>query len=153
MFNSGPHNIQALRGLSTNRTLLSGKSDGTLVDLWNEDDLDGRQAWILRQVAGTETYNIVVNGGVSANRLFLSCSMDSTLVDLWSVDDGSGRQRWKLERVAGSGIPEYYNIRTAAIGLPNNRVLLSCTENGTKVDLWHTDDGSGRQRWQMQPLV
>ncbi|MDR3596397.1 RICIN domain-containing protein [Clostridium sp.] len=32
-------------------------------------------------------------------------------------------------------------------GLDTSRNLLSCTEDGTVVDLWTGDDGSGRQKW------
>ena len=30
--------------------------------------------------------------------------------------------------------------------------LLSCTADGTKVDLFPIDDGSGRQRWDIQNI-
>jgi hypothetical protein len=38
-------NIQVLRGLSSNRSLLICNSDGFKVDLWNTDDYSGRQEW------------------------------------------------------------------------------------------------------------
>lgn len=37
-------------------------------------------------------------------------------------------------------------------GISNDRCFLSCTEDGSRVDLWHTDDGSGRQRWFLKGL-
>ena len=45
----------------------------------------------------------------------------------------------------------YYTIQTLP-GLSSDRSVLSCTPEG-QVDLWKKDDGSGRQRWQMQGPV
>ncbi len=90
-------NIQVLRGLSTDRSLLSCSPDGTVVDLWNVDDGSGRQEWNITLVPGlSDTYNITVSNGVN-DRKYLSCTSDGTRVDLWSKDDGSGRQRWQLQ--------------------------------------------------------
>jgi len=36
-------------------------------------------------------------------------------------------------------------------GVNNGRVLLSCGGTGEKVDLWTTDDNSGRQQWVLIP--
>jgi hypothetical protein len=146
---SGIHNLQVLRGLTSNRSLLSCTADGTKVDLWPNDDGSGRQEWNFVPVAGTEYYNIIVNGGVSTNRTYLSCTSDGTVVDLWSSDDGSGRQRWRVIPVDNSSTCSTYLIRVSE-GVSSDRRDLSCTADGTKVDLWPNDDGSGRQRWQIQ---
>jgi hypothetical protein len=142
-------NIQVLRGLSLNRSLLSCTSDGTKVDLWNTDDDSGRQQWDITLVDGfVDVYNIKVSGGNSSSRVFLSCTKDGAKVDLWNTDDGSGRQRWQFVPLA-SNIPDYFQIKVVG-GVEGGRVYLSCTPDGTKVDLWSIDDGSGRQRWQHQ---
>lgn len=146
---SGTHNLQVLRGLTGNRSLLSCNGDGTTVDLWTNDDGSGRQEWNFVQVAGTELYNIIVNGGVTSDRRYLSCTADGMVVDLWTSDDGSGRQRWRLISVDNSPTCNTYLIRVSE-GVSSDRRDLSCTADGGKVDLWTTDDGSGRQRWQIQ---
>lgn len=148
----GNCNLQVLRGLTSARSLLSCTADGGTVDLFDQDDGSGRQQWRVELVPGrTDVYHIFVVGGVSGDRRYLSCTSDGTKVDLFARDDDSGRQRWRFVPVSGSGIPSYYNIRVDA-GVTNGRVLLSCTPDGAVVDLWHTDDPSGRQRWQVQPL-
>jgi hypothetical protein len=142
-------NIQVLRGLSSNRSLLSCVPEGTKVDLWNTDDGSGRQEWNITLVEGfTDVYNIKVSKGNSTDRVFLSCAQDGTYVDLWNTDDGSGRQRWQFLPIS-SNIPSYFQIKVVG-GVNGGRVYLSCVPEGTKVDLWNIDDGSGRQRWQLQ---
>lgn len=37
-------------------------------------------------------------------------------------------------------------------GLDTDKCFLSCKSDGTVVDLWNTDDKSGRQRWQFIPV-
>jgi hypothetical protein len=46
------------------------------------------------------------------------------------------------------GAPNH--IKTIPITIWSGRVFLSCNQDGTVVDLWSQDDGSGRQRWQVQ---
>ena len=147
------YNFQVLRGLDTNNSLLSCTADGQTVDLFSEDDGSGRQDWEVVLLPGrTDVYNIIVSGGVSTDRKFLSCSRDGTTVDLWHEDDGSGRQQWVFLPVEGSGICSYFNIKNSG-GVDNQRHYLSCTGDGKKVDLWDKDDGTGRQRWQRQPIL
>jgi hypothetical protein len=142
-------NLKVLRGLSSNRSLLSCTADGTTVDLWNTDDGSGRQEWNVTLVDGfNDVYNIMVSAGNSSNRVFLSCTPDGATVDLWNVDDGSGRQRWQFVPLT-SNIPSYFQIKVVG-GVESGRVFLSCNDGGGTVDLWNTDDGSGRQRWQLQ---
>ncbi|MGA7936705.1 MAG: CAP domain-containing protein [Kovacikia sp.] len=40
----------------------------------------------------------------------------------------------------------FYRLKIAA-GVTTNRTFLSCTADGTKVDLYNIDDSSGRQQW------
>jgi len=142
-------NLQVLRGLSSNRSLLSCTADGGTCDLWAIDDGSGRQRWDITLVAGfNDVYNIRVHGGNSTDKVYLSCTKDGSTVDLWNSDDGSGRQRWQFVSLS-SNIPDYYNIKVVG-GVDGGRVFLSCQEGGGKVDLWAQDDNSGRQRWQLQ---
>ncbi|MDI9308595.1 MAG: hypothetical protein QM535_00150 [Limnohabitans sp.] len=143
-------NIQVLRGLETNKSLLSCSVDGSKVDLWMEDDGSGRQVWDIVQVKGQPQgiYNIIVSGGTIDGKKYLSCTADGSKVDLWMEDDNSGRQRWLIDELK-SNIPSYFNIKVQG-GVTGNRKYLSCTADGSKVDLWGEDDGSGRQRWQLQ---
>lgn len=149
---SGEHNAQILRGLTSNRCLLSCNTDGSVVDLWSSDDGSGRQRWQFVPVEGEDNlYNIIVSDGVASDRKYLSCTMDGAKVDLWSEDDGSGRQRWHVTRVRNSPTCNTYLIKVSE-GVSSNRRYLSCTMDGTKVDLWSGDDDSGRQRWQLQKV-
>ncbi|MEA2941972.1 MAG: hypothetical protein QOD09_2501 [Bradyrhizobium sp.] len=146
---TGKHNLQILRGLSSNRSLLSCTPEGK-VDLWSVDDGSGRQAWNFVNIKGSqEEFNIIVSGGTNQGETYLSCTQDGGVVDLWSSDDGSGRQRWRFLPVDGSQICNYFNIVVVG-GVNSGRVFLSCNQDGTVVDLWSQDDGSGRQRWQVQ---
>jgi hypothetical protein len=145
-------NLQVLRGLQGSMftaSLLSCSQDGTIVNLFNTDDGSGRQRWNITLVAGfTDVYNIKVSTGTNTDRVYLSCSADGTRVDLWDTDDGIGRQRWQFVPLS-SNIPSYFHIKVVG-GVSGGRVFLSCAANGPSVDLWNTDDGSGRQRWQLQ---
>lgn len=65
---SGTHNLQILRGLSSNRCVLSSSPDGSTVDLYSKDDGSGRQRWsfsFLRVAGGENVYNIIIGGGVN----------------------------------------------------------------------------------------
>lgn len=143
-------NLQVLRGLSSNRSILSCRSDG-LVDLWNQDDGSGRQRWLVTQIQGqaSNVYTVATYKGTDPGKAFLGVAADNETVELQASDDGSGRQRWALVPVdsvaSGLEIPSYYLLESVL----RTGLCLSCTEDGTRVDLWD-DDGSGRQRWQIQ---
>jgi len=144
-------NFQVLRGIDGNASLLSCTADGAKVDLWGKDDGSGRQKWNIFRVEGfDDVYNIMVSGGIDGDKVYLSCTPDGKTVDLWHTDDGSGRQRWQFVAV-GSNVPDYYCIRVFG-GTSGDNVYLSCTSDGKTVNLWNADDGSGRQRWQLQDL-
>ncbi len=142
------HNIQILRGLTGNRSLLSCTSDGVKVDLWSRDDGSGHQQWDIIQI-GDNVYNIKVHAGVTTARVFLSCTNNGFIVDLYDRVDESGRQKWQLIPVQNSPTPNTFLIKVLS-GVITNRVYLSCTSDSLKVDLFDRDDGSGRQRWQIQ---
>jgi hypothetical protein len=142
-----PVHLQILRGLQTNKNKLSCKYDGSTVDLWNEDDASGRQKWQFVPVNGmTDVYNIRVANGINNNRSYLSTNADGSSVDLWSEDDGSGRQRWRVIPVENNSTFNTYLIQVYG-GVSTNKKFLSTNADGTKVDLWYENDGSGRQKW------
>gem|GEM_PF-1834010 len=147
-----PVNLQILSGLQTNKNKLSCKFDGTSVDLWSEDDGSGRQKWEFIPVSGlNDVYNIRVGNGINNNRSYLSTNADGSTVDLWYLDDGSGRQRWRVIPVQNSSIANTYLIQVYG-GISTNKKFLSANSDGTKVDLWFEDDGSGRQKWNVTNL-
>jgi hypothetical protein len=94
-------NIIVLGGVEGVDKYLSANEDGTIVDLWGEDDGSGRQKWEFIPVksdgSGDEGFYIVVMGGVSGGRKYLSVSPDGKKIELSPIDDKSGRQRWTLE--------------------------------------------------------
>ncbi len=176
----GQYNIQALRGLSSNRSLLSGQSGG-LVDLWTDQDssepvADGQQGGlpprkgqalsspdVLKQPAGpTERlqkwdvnmidsgfFNIKASGGTGdPDRQFLTFD-ESGVVRLGVQPQNFIGLVWTLARVTTAPeIPAYYAIAPA--WWDGVTGLLSCSPDGTIVNIAPQDDGSGRQRWQFQ---
>jgi WD40 repeat protein len=148
--NSQSVNLEIIRGLSTDRRLLSTNGDGSVVDLWRADE-SGRQKWILEPHNGPRGtyYNIIVSGDVSGARRYLSANGDGSTVDLWSADDGSGRQQWIIYRDPMATTV----VIGVAGGVKGPRLFLSCSTDGGKVDLWTQDDGSGRQRWLIKELA
>lgn len=90
------------------------------------------------------TYKDFETSGI---KKFLSTTSSGNKVDLYHTDDGSKRQKWNfIFQGYDSNNRPYYHIEIAG-GVYTNRKYLSTVYNGSKVDLWHTDDGSGRQRW------
>lgn len=146
-------NLQVLRGLSSNRSLLSCRATG-LVDLWNQDDGSGRQRWLVTQVQGqaSNVYTVATYKGTDSGETYLGVASDNETVELQASDDGSGRQQWAMIPVdsvsVGLEIPSYYLLQSV-LKAGQSGQYLSCTEDGTRVDLW-SDDASGRQRWQLQ---
>ncbi len=51
-----------------------------------------------------------------------------------------------------SGAPGIFNILVSK-GTDPGKKYLSCRSNGQTVDLFDKDDGSGRQRWQLIPVL
>ncbi|OOM76758.1 hypothetical protein [Clostridium sp. BL-8] len=144
---ANPVNLQILHGLDTDRNLLSCTDDGTVVNLWSVDDESGRQKWRFTRVKGyNDVYNITVVRGVYSGRTYLSATPDGDLVNLWPEDDGSGRQRWQLVPVQSFSGHSTYLIKVYD-GVCSDRKYLSCSADGTIVNLWPEDDGSGRQIW------
>lgn len=149
---TGVHNLQILRGLSGNRCLLSARSNGSAVDLWHADDNSGRQQWKLIPIQGlNHVYNIALTSGINASIGYLNCSSEGGQVDLVDRDDGSDRQKWELIPVPDSPSCNTYLIRVRG-GVVAQQRYLSCRADGSVVELAIEDDGSGRQRWQIQDV-
>jgi len=144
----GTYHIAVQGGTHLGRILLSCRSDG-FVDLHHSDGGHGRQQWTLIHVEG-DIYNIQVKGGTVCTAKFLSCTRDGKKVDLFQYDDCSGRQQWRIVPVYRNGKQTFYHIEVNR-GVDTNRHLLSCTPNGQVIDLFHRDDESGRQKWQLTP--
>jgi hypothetical protein len=130
-----PYHIKVGGGVSSG-TLLSCNSDGSLVDLFDEDDGSLRQRWSFTRVT-PGVYNIAPRGPNLGGR-FLSCRADGH-VDLFARDDGSGRQQWRLTST-GDGL---FTIEPAA-GMAQRMLLSATGDGGVKVA---SDDGSRRQQW------
>ncbi|CAK0805242.1 unnamed protein product, partial [Prorocentrum cordatum] len=90
--------------------------------------------------------NIRVVDGVAGDRVYLSTNESGTHADCWSCDDESMRQRWTLTKGGTGSSGTWYTIRVVG-GVSGERSYLSCNYDGSAVDLWSCDDGSGRQRW------
>eukprot|EP00274_Cyanoptyche_gloeocystis_P006075 CAMPEP_0196666520 /NCGR_PEP_ID=MMETSP1086-20130531/64558_1 /TAXON_ID=77921 /ORGANISM="Cyanoptyche gloeocystis , Strain SAG4.97" /LENGTH=1132 /DNA_ID=CAMNT_0042003719 /DNA_START=144 /DNA_END=3542 /DNA_ORIENTATION=- len=172
------YNIIVSDGTPANRRYLSCTEDGSKVDLWKVDDASGRQRWRIFDFPGTNYCYILVVDGVSNGKKYLSVVDDGTKVDLYTHDDTSGRQRWYLKTpiqaqcLMASQMPNAWRSllqspKKAALpatltgpfhihiagGMSNNRSLLSVTASGDLVDLFPTDDASGRQRWMIHKVV
>jgi len=131
---------------------LSVPEDGSKADLYSKDEGSGRQRWVLTPLQGhANTYTIRSGGGVNNNRQLLSCTDDGSKVDLYTHDDNSGRQRWVFQAKALIRENHPHNTNVAS-GVSNGRVFFSCTDDGSKVDLYTQDDASGRQQWVFRHL-
>lgn len=176
----GQYNIQVLRGLSSNRSLLSCQSGGA-VDLWSDNNTGARQDRAdpgrvlpprksqsvsspdpVKQTAGPSDrrqkwdvdmidsgfFSIKASGTDDPDRRFLTFN-DSGVVRLGVQAENFIGSVWTLARVTTSPeIPAYYAIAPA--WWDGVTGLLSCSADGTIVNLAPQDDGSGRQRWQFQ---
>ncbi|KAJ7158775.1 hypothetical protein C8R46DRAFT_1110259 [Mycena filopes] len=133
-----------------NNMLSNQGCDQTIQNLWSVDDTSHNQRYRFVPVPGlTNTFNII-----SGCQYYLSCQTctGATTTDLYTQDDGSGRQRWILKPVAG--VANTYNIVVAGGRDASCGTYLStgsaCTD--TYVDLFTSDDGSGRQQWTLTPI-
>jgi hypothetical protein len=88
------YRIRSDASIADDRTYLNGAQDGSVVDLYFEEDESGRQQWKLTPTS-EGAFTIEASGGVGP-RKYLSCSADGSRIDLWNADDASGRQRWRL---------------------------------------------------------
>lgn len=138
----GTYNIQVLRGLLSNRSLLSCQSDGT-TELAALDDDSGRQKWNVDMI-DTGVFTFKVSGGTNPEKEYLRWSSEPPSLGVY--DDNFAA--WMLQTVSVTPeIPAYYSIRP--FQRPFTRVL-ACRKNGEGLHVAETDVGNGRARWQLQ---
>src|SRR4029077_1865694 len=131
---------------------------------FNSNDADTAYVqWFFNRVADG-VYTIHVGGNPSHGGL-LSCHepgnaadgtpltppANLTTIDVFSDDDGSGRQQWTLTPV-GDGSFTITIEKPGALQSPSYKYL-SCPPDGSSINLWNQDDGSGRQNWRLLPAV
>ncbi|KAK7035760.1 ricin B-type lectin domain-containing protein [Favolaschia claudopus] len=97
----------------------------------------------------SKTYRITVGGRSGCDNILSVASCGTNLVDLFGSDDGSGRQHFKFIPV--SGLTNVYNIQVTGGRDGCNTFLSTASCGSNTVDLFNTDDGSGRQRWMVSP--
>lgn len=143
---SGLVRIQIAGGVTDNRKYLSSASDGAMLDLWSADTSSQRQRWFIRPIPGSNYYSIKVLGGVTPDdRIFLSSSTDGSTIDLWGASTGC--QHWGITPV--SGFAGEFHIRSEPTCISGALAggFLSAHIDGSAVNVYSQDDGSGRQRW------
>ncbi|CAD7930264.1 unnamed protein product, partial [Amoebophrya sp. A25] len=101
------YHIMVYGGVTGDNKYLSSNNDGSLVDLWTQDDGSGRQRWRIWQPESCNEPRCVrirVFGGVEKRKNLLSASPDGTNVDLWYGDE-TMRQRWRLHADSNAASP------------------------------------------------
>jgi hypothetical protein len=146
------------------KRLLGYDDDARSLGFFNSSDQGTAYLqWFLNKVADG-VYTIHVGGSPSHGGL-LSCHepgnaadgtpltppANLTTVDVFSDDDGSGRQQWTLTPV-GDGSFTITIEKPGALQSPSYKYL-SCPHDGSAINLWNQDDGSGRQNWRLLPAV
>lgn len=142
------YNVIVDDGISNTKQYLSVNSAGSKADLYYFDDGSGRQQWHLEDRGGF--WWLLIDKGVYSGKDHLSVNGDGSWVDLWYFDDVSGRQRWLISDAAGND-DAYCNIKIYG-GVSGTKRFLTAKSDGSLVDLWHSDDGSGRHRWRFQEI-
>lgn len=151
---SGKHNLQILRGINSNKSLLSISEITLRVDLYHEDDGTGRQQWFFKKIYNDlDLYNIQIEKGVQfcPTPQYLSVSEDGEIIDVWEKDDGSGRQQWLITPVKNSPTANTFNISISK-GVKNVGKKYLGVDKDSNLVLTDHDDGSGRQRWMIQDI-
>lgn len=140
---TGRHNIEVLRGLNNNSTLLAVALGSQNIILYPRNDGSGRMTWDV-EASNDGFYYLVVKKGVQPATCYLSWDANSNGVYL-SGGKVDLQQKWIIEPVPNSPTCCTFHIKPAG----KSNYFLSTNGNGG-VDQWNTDDGSGRQRWQFQ---
>jgi hypothetical protein len=92
-------------------------------------------------------YTLQPESGVYGNRKFLSTTGDGLIVSLYHEVDpiNPKRQYWSFTPMGD----DLYEIHVAGNVVPKERRFLSTVADGSKVDLYTKNDGSGRQLWKL----
>lgn len=122
--------------------IMSVPPSGDVVDLFNANDGSGRQLWRINPL-GNSLYSIRIVAGTEIGRLFLTLKDDGTHVEL-AGNVIPGRGQWIIKALPNSA----FTIEPAT-STPTNRKYLST--DGSRVDAFTSDDGSGRQHWYISP--
>jgi hypothetical protein len=147
---TGEYTLEVLRGLTTGNDLLSCNSGGQ-VDLWFERDASGRQVWSFES-AGLDSgfFRIRVKGGVNApDSVYLTGQGPGAVI--LAPESNAIHQQWSLEAVDIPDRPNTYNLINRICEAGDSE-FMSCVPDGSYIDRWNVDDGSGRQQWQLQGL-
>ena len=146
--------LKILEGVSGSGYLLSctDSFNHCPIYLSATDDDSGRQRWKLVPVEGgaSDTFNIIAQDaltrrGMWPNLTYLEWNGDG--VSLAQFDDGTGRHSWQFT-ATDEGT---YLIKPAPLKKSTTLPFLSCSADGTRVDMYSEDDRSGRQRWYVAP--
>ena len=139
--NGNAYNLQVLRGLKSNKSLLSTDGGGS-VQCWNRDDGSGRQQWVLEPAEGG--HYVTITNGVDPSPKYLHYDQNNSNVSMVNskIDD---REVWLVEEVPNSPTCNTYYLKPKK----RSNMMLSASPEG-QVDIYDKDDGSGRQRWQFQ---
>jgi hypothetical protein len=132
--------VKAVRFAADGRILASGDADGVL-HLW-------KTGWLgMRPIATHRGHR----GGVSA----LAFSSDSNLLAAAGLDhtiriwDGAGADSAEKASFRGTS----HGVIRQLMFLPDNRMLLSASDNGY-VSLWRWSDGACQHQWKLeQPII
>jgi len=100
-----------------------------------------------------------IKGGVKSNRKFFTYARNARGTYLGVQKTNKNQQTIKFYKVG----KDYYNIKATNCifsggysnlkwkgGYSLDNSYLSVNSQGTTVDIWHSDDGSGRQRWKVK---
>lgn len=134
------------------------------MSLWWNDDGSGRQRWKILPCPGTaKAYQIQVEGGSTGHQSFgglqiLSSNRDGMNIDLFSHHGVNFRQCWLIEETS-PGSNKWYVINQGndlkggyLDGNKKSKRYLSTNTEGDRMYLWHSDDKSGRQHFQLDHI-
>ena len=142
---SGPKNIQIMRGLSSDRNLLSCNVEGTKVDLYFHPE-GGRQEWLINphpNLPKTDLiFSIQSNGTVNDGRKWLSTN-GNTSTSLSLFADPQDSSYWKIQPAPDCPLPATFIIQP----WKNPTHFLSVKHDGTLVDIYNQNEMVGRQWW------
>ncbi len=120
------------------------------VDRFGSNDNSGRQIWTFEKITGSpDLYRIKITKGrdnCSRNMLSVSSSCDNNDLTLVAKDTDSGREIFQITPVSGqSGRPKIFTISVGShLSRKCERNMISTQASTPVVDLWKSDDGSGR---------
>lgn len=141
-------NVSIAGGISNGKQVLGKSASEKSIDLYTAANSSSLQRWTFTRWGFGDSYSIWTPSINAGTGLFLTGSGRApvggvALSALGNTGDGgaSAGQDWVIEDI-GSGM---VRIKRASGDL----LYLSATSDGSKVDTFNRDDGSGRQRWRI----